>query len=340
MKKKILKLLVVLSSAIVLIILMFSTNGIEELAGMINSIKPQWIAVAFGCMVIYWILDAAILHVIANSMLEKPLVKDSIRFTMIGQFFNAITPMSGAGQPVQAYVMVKDGIKPGHAASIILIKSLLHQLIIVLYSLAAFCIKGWLFVGKIGSLFYLFLLGLVLNTVFLLFYLLFLTKKDVASKVLFGFFKLFKRFKFVKKLEAKSKKIEAELESFNEGAEMLRKKVGMIILLVVLQILQFTFYFSIPYFIQVAIESMKVHIWDMVAAQSLITLISLMVPTPGATGGVEGLSFLFYSIFFRTGYIIPAILIFRIITYYASIVFGGLFAMFAPEKPLKQQKEN
>jgi hypothetical protein len=121
---------------------------------------------------------------------------------------------------------------------------------------------------------------------------------------------------------------------------MLQKKVGIIILLIVLQVLQFTFYFAIPFFIQLAIENRTVHLWDMVSAQALITLISLLVPSPGSTGGVEGLSYLFYGLFFRTAYIIPAILIYRIITYYASIIFGGLFALLAPEKPLEQQREN
>lgn len=337
--KKILKLLVILSSAIVLIILMFFTNGIEELAGMISSLKPQWILAAFGCMVFYWILDAVILYLISGSMLERLRIRDYIRFTMIGQFFNAITPMSGAGQPVQAYVMVKDGIKPGHAASIIIVKSLLHQLIIVIYATVAFFMKGAMFAGKIGDLFYLFILGLVLNSAFLIFYFLFIFKKDVARKVLMWILKLLSRFKFAKKLEEKSKKIESEIDSFNEGAELLSKNFAVMLLLIVLQVLQFTSYFSIPYFIQLSMETFKVHIVDMVTAQSLITLISLLVPLPGGTGGIEGLSYLFYGIFFRPGYIIPAILLYRIITYYASIVFGGLFAMYAPEKPLKQQNE-
>ena len=336
--KKILKLLVILSSAIVLIILMFFTNGIEELAGMISSIKPQWILAAFGCMIFYWILDALILFMISGSMLERLRIRDYIRFTMIGQFFNAITPMSGAGQPVQAYVMVKDGIKPGHAASIIIIKSLLHQLIIVIYATVAFFIKGSLFAGKIGDLFYLFILGLVINSTFLVFYFLFIFNKDVARKVLFWILKLLSRFKFARKLEEKSKKIETEIDSFNEGAANLSKNVLLMLLLVLAQILQFTFYFSIPYFIQLSMENFRIHIVDMISAQSLITLISLLVPLPGGTGGIEGLSYLFYGLFFRAGYIIPAILLYRIITYYASIIFGGLFAMYAPEKPLKQQQ--
>jgi hypothetical protein len=44
---------------------------------------------------------------------------------------------------------------------------------------------------------------------------------------------------------------------------------------------------------------------------------------------------MFYSMFFTKAYISPVILIYRLLSYYPSVVFGGLFALFAPEKPLK-----
>jgi glycosyltransferase 2 family protein len=336
MKKKIFKLLIVLSSAIALIILIFFTNSLEELSRMFTNARLYWIAVAFGCMVMYWVFDAALLHVITRGLLENQPFKQTIRFTMIGQFFNAITPFSGAGQPVQAYVMVKDGIKPGHAASILIIKTMFHQLIIVLYSLTAFALEASLFGTRIPHFYLFFTLGICINMAFLLFYALFFYNKEAARKLLLFIFMLLRKVKFVKKVDNLQAKVESEMASFSEGAVLLRNNIGVLIKLVVLQILQFTFYFSIPYFIHLAVESQKVLLWEMIAAQSMITLISLLVPSPGATGGVEGLSYLFFGLFFTQGFIIPVILIYRILTYYASVIFGGLFAFFAPEKPLKQ----
>jgi len=336
MKRKVFKLLIVLSSAIILVALIFFTNGLEELADMFSRAKLYWIAAAFGCMILYWAIDAAILHVIAGGLLEHQPLKDTIRVTMIGQFFNAITPLSGAGQPVQAYVMVKDGVKPGHAASIIIIKTILHQLIIVLYSLTAFALRGSLFADSIKHFYFLYVLGLLINIAFLLFYALFIYNKTVAKKVLLIIFRLLKRLK-LKKAEIWQAKVENELESFGEGASMIKTNRGIVIKLIIYQFVQFTFYFAIPWFIHLAVESNSVNALDMITAQSMIILISLLVPSPGATGGVEGLSYLFYGMFFRQGYIIPVILIYRLLTYYSSIILGGLFAVFAPEKPLKQQ---
>lgn len=333
MKKKIFKLLVVLSSAIILIILIFFTNSIDELRVMFTKARLYWIAVAFGCMVVYWLFDALILHIITLGLFETQPLKDSIRVSMIGQFFNAITPMAGAGQPVIAYVMVKDGVKPGHAGAIVIIKNLLHQLMIVTYALVVFSLREPMF-SSIPQFYYLFALGLGINMAFLLFYTLFVYNKTAAKKILLFVFKLLKKLKFLKISEGWKDKVSNEMESFSEGAAMLKSNIGVSVKLIICQILQFTFYFSIPFFIQLAIESNRANAFDMIAAQCMIILISLLVPSPGATGGVEGLSYLFYGMFFTRGYIIPVILIYRILTYYSSIIFGGLFSLFAPEKPL------
>ena len=122
-----------------------------------------------------------------------------------------------------------------------------------------------------------------------------------------------------------------------KGASLIKTNAGVVIKLIAFQIIQFTFYFSIPYFLHLAVERHSIDPLDIIMAQSMIILISLLVPSPGATGGVEGLSYMFYGMFFRQGYIIPVILIYRILTYYSSIIIGGLFALFAPEKPLEQR---
>jgi len=337
MKKLFLKLLIVLSSALLLIILIFFTDSFDELVHIVKNAKAYWLAIGFGCMIAYWVLDASILHILALAMLERQPLKDSIRVTMIGQFFNAITPLSGAGQPVQAYVMVKDGVKPGHAASIIIVKTVLHQFVIVLYSLVAFIFKGSHFAAIIPQFYYLFILGLLVNTAFLVFYLLFLYNRQAAQKVLNLIFKVLRKLRFIKKIDSMERKKDRELNSFSEGTSILRKNKDLIFKLILLQLLQFTFLFAIPYFIHLAIETRSVEIFGMLAAQCMITLISLLVPTPGATGGIEGLSYLFYGVFFTKAYIIPVILIYRILTYYSSVIFGGLFTLVAPEKPLKRE---
>jgi len=72
----------------------------------------------------------------------------------------------------------------------------------------------------------------------------------------------------------------------------------------------------------------------------LVTMITLLVPSPGSTGGAEGLSYVFFKMFFKPGVIIAVILVWRVITYYSNVIFGGLVSVFAREKPLKKEEEH
>ena len=290
MKKVLLKLFVVLSSALLLVFLIFYTDSFDELNEIIKYSKKYWLAAGFGCMVVYWVIDAFVLNGITRTMMERQPLKNTIRVTMIGQFFNSITPLAGAGQPVQAYVMVKDGIKPGHAISIFIIKTVLHQVVIVLYTIAAFIIRGGEFAARLPNFYYFFVVGLAINIVFMLVNLIFLYNRKMAEKILMLVFKVLRRIKFIKNLDSTEKKLNAELESFSEGAIALKKNISSIFLLIFEQAIQYTFMFAIPFFIQLAIEPQRVALIDVLAAQSMIMLISMLVPTPGSNGGVEGLS--------------------------------------------------
>lgn len=336
MKNILLKLLIALSSALLLILLLFYTDSFDDLLHIIRNAEVHWLAAGFFCTVAYWILDAAILQVVTVTMHKSQRMKDTVRVTMIGQFFHSITPFAGGGEPVQAYIMTKDGVPPGFAASIFAVKTLLHEFIIVAYAIGSFIFYGGVFGAKIPQFSYFFISGLIINTAFLAFVILLLVKASSAKKVLMFFCRILAKLKLVKNIDAMEMKIDNELDSFKKGALILKADRKTLYKLAVLQILQFTFIFSVTYFIQLAVEPSRVSFTEVIASQSIITLLSFLIPTPGAAGGVEGLSYLFYGMFFSKGSILPVIFIYRLLTYYSNIVFGGLFALFAPERPLRQ----
>lgn len=337
MKKILLKLFVILSSALLLITLIFFTDSFDELVHIVLNAKLHWLAAGLGCMVMYWLLDAVILHIITVTIHKDQPFKDTVRVTMIGQFFHSITPFAGGGEPIQAYVMIKDGLKPGLAASIFVVKTILHQFVIVAYALIALFFYGGVFAARIPEFNYFFILGLIVNTAFLAVIILILYKGHTAKSVLMFFCRLLNKLKLIRNMKAAERKIDSELVSFSGGAQILNNERKLLSKLVLLQLLQFTFIFAVTYFIQLAVETFSASLPEMLAAQSMIMFVSLIVPTPGATGGVEGLSYLFFGMFFSKSFVIPVILIYRLLTYYPSVLVGGLFTLFAPEKPLHRE---
>jgi len=254
---------------------------------------------------------------------------------MVGQFFNAITPFAAGGPPAQVYAMQKIGVSGGHAASALIIKSISYQFTIFIYSLISYIFKGNLFMQKVHNFSALFFVGSIIDLLVVLFYGLFILKRSAVEKLISVFFKLVSRTRIIKRPDEMRKKLNIELERFSDGVAVLRNKIDMLIKVFALQLIQLTFLFAVPYFIRLAVEPGNINIVDIIAAQSFITLILAFVPLPGSIGGAEGISYLFFAVFFREDILLSVILIWRTITFYTNIIVGGVVSLTSFGKILK-----
>lgn len=57
-----------------------------------------------GLMVVYWVLESTELHLALKRFSPQQAPCDTFRATMIGQFFNCITPFASGGQPMPGAV--------------------------------------------------------------------------------------------------------------------------------------------------------------------------------------------------------------------------------------------
>lgn len=336
MWKKLINIVIIIATAIILIMLLFFTSGTDELINLVYNMNYLWIAIAFCCNILYWIFDAAIIFVISKALEEKHRFKNSLTTAMIGQFFNAVTPFASGGQPMQIYSMSKYGMDAGHAASVMVVKSIGYQLTLFLYTLVVFIFSASFFIQRIPNFLTLCLFGVLVNLTVIFLYALFIYKEETANKLLDAIFFLLKKSRFYNKhgsfrvkLENFKNKLEVGLESFKEGTIILKGKTNLLFKTIILQIIQFTFLFIIPYFIYLAVNGDELYFFEILSSQALTNMITSFVPTPGSSGGAEGLGYMFFSIFFNIKIIIPVILMWRIITYYTNIIFGGLVSYFS-----------
>ena len=73
----------------------------------------------------------------------------------------------------------------------------------------------------------------------------------------------------------------------------------------------------------------------MIAAQVFLTMFMSFIPLPGAAGGAEGGFCMIFGLFFKANTIIPALFLWRVITYYSCIGVGALFSLI-PNSKLKK----
>ena len=115
-KKKISKkanLIICAVAFIIMIVYLVFVDSIDNVVAALSKINKGALILCVVFMIGYWLSEASTIHVMLKSMHPKMKFWNSWLTTIIGQYFNCITPSSTGGQPMQAYYLVKFGVPLG-----------------------------------------------------------------------------------------------------------------------------------------------------------------------------------------------------------------------------------
>lgn len=147
----------------VLCIWLLKQYSIQALWKMMLGMRPLWILAAMGLMVVYWVFESLGLHLAVSRFVPTQNPGDTFCATMIGQFFNCITPFSSGGQPMQAWYLVKKGVSLSFASCSLLIKFIVYQFVLTIYSALTLLLCFKSFAGRISSIGWLIFVGFGVN---------------------------------------------------------------------------------------------------------------------------------------------------------------------------------
>jgi uncharacterized protein (TIRG00374 family) len=317
----------------------FTTDGIRTLAGLVTKLEPQWLLLSALAVIACWILEGFVLNMICVHISPDWSFGKSFSIGMTGLLYSALTPFSTGGQPMQIYSMHKMGMDAGKAGSIIAVKTLTYQVIMVLYSLVAVAAKLHFFQTSVSNFSFVTIIGLFSNTLFILAVFLFMVSENMTDKIVTAVIQFLHKIRLCKHPEERYEKIHSQLEIFHDASKIMGKSTRLYILVSVFTVVQITLNSLVPYFIYRSFGMDSASITTMVAAQVFVAMVSAFVPLPGASGGAEGSFYIFFGMFFQSA-ILPAILLWRFLTYYTNILFGGIISYLGGRKYNKTAPED
>ena len=321
-----------------LLIYMFCVDDIETITSAIKNLRYNWLFVGFMCMVVYWLLEAVCLYVVTKKTYKDEKFSTTLRVSMIGQLFNCIAPFSSGGQPIQALVMVNDGKKASNSISILLIKFIVYQATLVIYTLLLIIFKYSYFKNLVSNFIYLALIGFLVNLAVIIFLLLIGINQKLVYNSVKWFYKLLAKMKLLKNLDERLEKLQASITNFHEQFKIIQKEKLMILKLVIYTIVQLTVYFYVTYAVYKAFGQSGESIINIISAQAFLMMIMAFVPVPGAGIAAEGGFLIIFNTFFDNGTINMAILFWRIYTFYLPIIIGALFFVINNKKSKEKIK--
>lgn len=329
----------VLSAGVVLYFL-FSNNGIATLGHIVAALRIRWLLLAIASAAACWLLEGFVLHIICRHLTQNWDYGRSLSVGMIGLLYSALTPSATGGQPMQVYTMHNMGMDTGVACSAVAVKTLVYQIVMVFYALVMVIMRLQYFQTNVSNFSFVTILGLLLNSLFIASVFLFMISEKLTDRILRALIRLLNKMRLCRNPEKRYEKIHSELQQFHDASKMMGSSAKLYFSAAVFTVLQISLNSMIPYFIYRSFNLHGAQISTMIAAQVFVSMVSAFVPLPGASGGAESCFFLFFGPYFGTT-IWSAIFLWRVITYYFNILFGGMIGYLGSKSwERKVQKRN
>lgn len=284
----------------------------KRLPGLVLAILVTLLKIYFSAEKIRFLADKSI-----NRMA-------SIRIALSWDFASAVTPSTIGGAPVATFAMTREGIKFGKSSAIILYGVLLDQFWYAL-AIPILLISGIYFevipdeIGLVGDItMFLIYAGLLMYGALLTYGLL--INPASLKKILNSIFSWHYLSKYSEKVNTEAINLE------NYSIQLRNKPISFVLKAFFLSTMSWLCKIALPV---IVVLSLLPGDEILLVLRSLsMNLAFLVIPTPGGSGGVEGLFAIFLGpLIERTAFIGLAVFVWRIITYYISIGLG-IIAMF------------
>jgi len=201
---------------------------------------------------------------------------------------------------------------------------------------AAVLLKGSSLYHQSPGLFWVVLIGLVLNLLTILAMVVAGVKENLVRSVMLAGVRVLARLRLIKHPEVMSERLSLEIARLHTSFMAVRAQTGMVLRGILLGALGLLGNYQIVYFLYRGFGLAAADYPEVVAGQIFSMTIQSIVPLPGGVGITDGgFYFILISLFTKT-FINFALIFWRFFTFYLPIL-AGLFALMGFKRKLKTQ---
>ncbi|MDE7440285.1 MAG: flippase-like domain-containing protein [Clostridia bacterium] len=293
---------------------------------VIRGASPLFLVVLLVVVLVQMSLDVAKFSIISKTVTGKFRILTSAKTNFIGKYYDAVTPFSTGGQPMQIYYLSTKGISGGNSSAIVLIRyifSILCWIALGAALMIAGAVKGVLDDVSGGNLLKITgWIGIAVNLIVPAFVLFFLVLPKFMHKLTVGVIKLGAKLKIVKNMDKATERALKTVNDFKNSFKLMATSPVKFIILILVCFSESALTFSIPYFIMKAFSCPVDGLALAVMSLNVFAIFGVsFIPTPGNSGVMEGMGALAFSVAAGAS-LIWSVITWRLLTFYIYIIVG------------------
>jgi len=297
----------------------------ETFLRTIKQANGYFLLLGIGCVFIYWSLEAVMLL----KLMRRDNPDETFHFawtvTMIGQYYNLITPSATGGQPLQLYEMSRKNYTFGSGTAVLVQKYALYQVSVTFLAIIATILSITTLHQSLEAAKWLIAIGLIVNIagVVLIFILAF--NVNAAKTIMLGCLELLLKFRILKNATKYREKVKHFIREYQIAIEELKSHKLQTLKLFAVSISQILVLYSVNYWVYRSLGLHDSNVVTIISLQAILYVAVAFVPTPGAAGGAEAGFLLLFGPIYGLGNTAVAMIIWRLISFYFIILFGGIY---------------
>lgn len=311
-------------AAIVIIIL---KTDMGQFRAALSNLSYLWLGLSAGAVVLSWLFDALTFQKLLPGITgKKATFARSFKYSLAGLYYMALSPFGSAGQPMQMVYMANDGMSVGKTTAAATIKFFTDKIAVFAMLSIFFLISGAAFYTSNAAIFWFSLLAFAINIVILAGVFLLIVKPAIAERVFKGSVRLLSRLKIMKHPEKSIAKIDTAIHEYSSASRFIKTNIRRTALLSLLSLIRRMLLVVVPFFLYKAFGFSAVGFMEILSMNVFMSFAITLMPTPGGSLAAEGGFAAIYAGMFGPA-IIPAVVIWRLLTYYLVIAAGGVMVV-------------
>lgn len=306
--------------------LVFAGEG-EDMARALSTMQWQWLALSVLMVVAYWGFESVCMQIFSSDMFPGFKFSKTFTCTVIGQYFNCITPLSSGGQPFQAYYYSRFGMPLSKSMPMLVCRFVTYQIATSTFCALVLILRFNYFVEENSALMVLVIIGFVGGLGLLAMLLAIAFWRSGILRLMRFCYHFGAKIRFVKNPEEKIANTTKTIDDAYTEMRYLMKKPKLLAKSMGVTFLQLLEYFSISFVIMLGLGCQGDFL-TVISCQAFVYMISSFVPTPGAMGAAETSYALFFGAIYPNASLVAlSTFIWRFLTFYFPIVTGMLLTL-------------
>lgn len=304
--------------------LYFYRDSIDGILAGVGQVGIGQLLICSCLSLLSYFCESLVIHGMAGLLLPEYSFGSAVALAFQCEFYRLITLGSGAGI-AEIHSLHKKGLEPAKGTVMTLLQYVIKKTGIMLLGILGFLFLSWREGTRRLCQEYIFFLftGSAL-TILMVLFLLFIT---LSSAFTFRVLKLLQwaggKFpSFAGKLAS----LEDQLSGLNETGKILFRQKSRLLRIIFRSLLKLSFFYAVPAWLLYGKSPLSAA--ECFFLMAVVYMLAGIIPSPSGIGSLEFVFLLFFGAFMDSGTAVPAVLVFRFVTWILPFAVGGILTFF------------